>query len=188
MIEPFEFDRSLFLALNFDGGQFLDDFFWVVSGKLIWVPLYALILYMVYRRHGLRNTIIAVVLIGVAVFLTEQVCNFFKDYVPKLRPTHSTDLRGLISLVHNYRGALTGTVSAHAANASLAAILVAFLVRKRWLTILLTFWTMLVCYSRIYIGAHYPMDIIFGIITGIIMGIATYAVYKFIVKKIGTKS
>lgn len=173
-----EWDKELFLWLNFDGGPFWDNFFWLVTGKIIWVPLYLFIMWLIYRRLGLRNAILAAVFIGLTVVVTDHICNFFKDYVPKLRPTHNPELQPFISLVNNYRGAPTGTVSAHASVSFAIIMFSSLIVKNKWFTLPMIGWGLLVCYSRIYVNAHFPMDLFFGIILGVLTGWLALVLYR----------
>jgi undecaprenyl-diphosphatase len=177
-----QYDKELFLALNFDGGAFWDNLFWAVSGKLTWVPLYLLVLFLIYRRYGWRYTIVATLFIVAAVVLADQICNLFKSGIPKLRPTHNPDFEGKISLVHGYRGGLYGTVSAHAATVFAIMTVSVSLVRARWFTVMMIAWALLVCYSRIYIGAHYPLDILFGALTGFVLGVCAIKLLNYTAK------
>ncbi|MCL2560867.1 MAG: phosphatase PAP2 family protein [Rikenellaceae bacterium] len=177
-------DKTLFLALNFDGGAVLDRFFWVVSGRLTWVPLYVLIITLLWRRYGWREALLAVVFIAVMVGAVDQACNFFKATAGKLRPSHSPDLEGLVHLVKRpstgglYRGGLYGAVSAHAATTFAIMTFSSALVRARWFTVLTVIWTTLVAYSRIYLGVHYPLDILLGALLGILAGVLFVKLYQ----------
>lgn len=171
-----DWDREVFLALNFDGGAGLDRFFWIVSGKLTWVPFYLLIVFLLWRRYGWRRTLLAMILMAVAVVVADQVCNVLKDAIAKLRPTHSPDLEGLIHLVKRpegsyYRGYMYGSVSAHAATTFTVAAASSLLIRSRIFTAGAIIWALLICYSRIYIGAHYPLDLIGGAVFGTGLGV-----------------
>lgn len=183
-----QLDKNLFLCLNFDGGPFWDEFFWAVSGKLIWIPLYLFFLYMIYRRVGLRNMLIGAVCLGLAVVAVDQVCNLFKDYLPKLRPTHTPEFDGIISLVHNYRGHFSGTVSAHSAISFAIVTFSSIIVRRRWFTIGASLWGLLVAYSRIYIGAHFVSDVVFGILLGILFGWLAILLWRFAVRKLDERA
>lgn len=179
-----QWDRDLFLALNFDGGRFLDEFFWIVTGKLTWVPLYLLIIFLLWRRYGWKYTLLAVVFIALAVVFVDHVANFFKNNVPKFRPTHTPELEGLVHQVHGYRGFRYGTVSAHAATTCVVMTFASTLIRRKWFTVMMIAWVVLVCYSRIYVAAHFPLDIIFGAIIGIITAVLMVRLFRWTENKI----
>lgn len=196
----YDFDHSLFLALNFDGGPLLDRVMLTVSGTAIWLPLYALILWLVWRRYGWRNTLLFVVLMAAALGLSDMVSGIFKhngllggllpDFQPRWRPMFTPELEGLAiapdSLaairraglpgdwaVHVPVGAVGGrygTVSAHAATVVALAALSISAVRRRWFACLMVACTLLICYSRIYLAKHFPMDLFWGTLVGLLLG------------------
>lgn len=176
-------DQQLLLALNFDGGTWLDTFFWYVSGKATWIPLYIAIAYIIYRRYGLRDMILAMIIIGLSVVLADQICNIFKTYTPKLRPSRTPEIEAFVHTVRGYRGGLYGTVSAHAATTVAIAIFSSLVVEKRWYTICIFAWAALVAYSRIYLGVHFPLDLIFGTVCGLTVGFIMYRLFVYTTKK-----
>lgn len=179
-----ELDKALFLALNFDGGAFWDSIFWFASGKLTWAPLYILILYLIFRRYGWKQTLLALVFMALLVVAVDQIANFFKTFTPKLRPNHTPEIASQIHSVYGYKGGLYGTVSAHAATCFSIASFSIGLIRSRWYTIVIIMWALLVSYSRIYLGAHYPLDLLFGTINGVVMAIIALKLYHKTVNKL----
>lgn len=175
-----QLDKRIFLALNFDGGTFLDEFFWIVSGKLTWVPLYLLIIFLIYRRYGWKSTLVSVIFMVLAVIASDAIASLFKNGIPKLRPSHNPEFEGIIHRVHNYLGHRYGTVSAHAATVFSVMVFSSALVRTKWFTIMTLTWALLVGYSRIYIGAHYPMDVICGSVLGILMAVLMLKLFRMI--------
>ena len=191
-------DEAIFLALNFDGGTALDHAMFIVSGKLTWLPLYLLIIFLIWRRYGWRTTLFAVLLIAAAVGVADQICNLFKNGLQMLRPNHDLDVTPYMHFpLRNgepyINKGLYGTVSAHAstttavaylahsfihdrlwrvAGATAAATIVSSFIKRRWFTIVAVVWVLSICYSRIYLGAHYPSQVIAGIILGVLIGAA----------------
>lgn len=163
-------DRDLFLLLNFDGGKLMDGAMLWASDKLIWAPLYLLMIFLLWRKYGWKRCLLAFVTICVTVVVADQICNIFKTYTPRLRPMHNPDLKGSIHTLSAYTGGLYGTVSAHAATITSIAVFSSMLISRRWWRNVMIVWTALVCYSRIYLGAHYPQDIFYGILLGFILG------------------
>ena len=160
-------DKQCLLALNGSWGGGWDTFFYVVTARLTWVPLYAALLYAVWRRYGWRGLMWVVLFLGATVVAADQICNFFKHYTPKLRPTHTPDIEAMVHTVRGYRGGLYGTVSAHSAISFAIALFTSRLFRKRWFTVAIFLWALLVVYSRIYLGVHFPLDILFGALLGL---------------------
>lgn len=212
----YTFDHDLFLALNFDGGPQLDRIMLALSGTTMWLPLYALILWLVWRRTGWRGLAVFTAAMIAALALSDMVSGIFKHngllggllpgFEPRLRPMFTPSLEGLAitpdSLhalrrmtpdalaaagyagdwaVHVPPEAVSGrygTVSAHAATIVALAVLSAPAVRRRWFTLLMVLCTAAICYSRIYLGKHFPMDLVWGSLVGAALGRATYAVYR----------
>ena len=201
-------DHNLFLALNFDGGPFMDRLMLTVSGTAMWLPLYALILWLVWRRGGWRNVVVFTLLMVAALVLSDMVSGIFKHngvlgdlmpgFEPRWRPMFTPSLEGLDIAPDSLRvlrmagtpGDWTvhvpveavsgryGTVSAHAATIVALAVLSASVIRRRWFTWLMVLCTLVICYSRIYLGKHFPMDLVWGTLVGVILGWAAFWAYR----------
>ena len=204
----YDFDHDLFLALNFDGGPTVDRIMFTISGTTMWIPLYLLILWMVWRRGGWRDTLLFFVLMVGAIVLSDMLCGMFKangvmgellpDFQPRWRPMFTPELEELAitpdSLyvirqtgmagdwaVHVPVKAVAGhygTVSAHAATIVTLAVLSCAAIRRRWFTALMVVSTVAICYSRIYLGKHFPMDLVWGALVGGILGYAAWRIFR----------
>ena len=206
----YDFDHQLFLDLNFDGGPCMDRLMLTVSGTTMWLPLYALILWLVWRRDGWRNVILFTALMIAALVLSDMVSGIFKhngvlggllpDFEPRWRPMFTPSLEGLEiapdtlmrwrfeghatpGIVHVPEGALGGkfgTVSSHAATVVALLVLSAAEIRRRWFTFLMVAATLLICYSRIYLAKHFPVDLLLGAAVGALTGWAMLRAYRCI--------
>ncbi len=174
-----QWDKRLLLALNEDGGVFWDNFFWVMSGKLTWVPLYLFIIWLIHRRYGKMYTLWAVVFMAFGVIAADQIANIFKHGIQKFRPTHNEDIMALVHTVRGYRGGLYGTVSAHAATVFTVTTFSSGVIRSWVFTALMVLWALVVSYSRIYLGVHFPADILFGTIDGVGMGMIMLVFFRW---------
>ena len=163
-----QIDQSVFLFFNGLHISWLDPLFFFISNRFVWIPLYLLLAFFLFRRYRKKAWIIVAAVV-MSVFLSDQSCNLIKRSVQRPRPSHETELIDQVHLVAKpdgtlYKGGPYGFPSSHAANAmALAFIVVASLTREKTLwTLLMFFWMLLVSYSRIYLGVHYPSDIIVG--------------------------
>jgi len=160
-------DQQLFLFLNSLHAAWLDPIMIAVSGKLTWIPLYLLIVYLVYRNQQWRGLLWFVVCAGLVVLLADRISVLaFKDIFQRLRPCHEASIADYVYLPSGHKGGLYGFVSSHAANTFGIAVLTALFLQKRWATLLLLIWALWVSYSRIYMGVHYPGDVLCGAILG----------------------
>jgi undecaprenyl-diphosphatase len=171
-------DTQLFLFLNSLGTPFWDPIMIFFSGKLTWLPLYLAIVFYMYRRFGWR---LVWPLLGAALVVTladQSSVHLFKDVFERLRPCHESALQDLVRLpTGRCAGGQFGFVSSHATNTFGVAVFLANLFRRRWFTVAIILWAAGVSYSRIYLGVHYPGDVLGGAMLGSVCG---YAVWNLI--------
>ena len=170
------FDQQLFLFINSSNSPFFDQVMHAISGRLIWVPLYlAIIIFLVFRYK--RKFLIILIFIILAATLSDQSSVFVKNIVQRLRPCHEPALSGLVHLVNGECGGVYGFVSSHATNSFDVALLSLLFIKKRWYSISIVIWAMVIGYSRIYLGVHYPGDVFCGSLLGAFIGWSMYQLY-----------
>lgn len=184
-------DEQLFLFLNGDGGLFLDRFMWFSSGKFSWLLVYVLLLFLLYKKLGTKGLLWLLPILVLCITANDQLASsVFKSWIQRPRPSHEPHLANAIHLVSDlngqvYKGGKFGFYSSHAANNAGVLVLVLLLLRplRKALVFVLIAWVLLIGYSRIYLGVHYPGDILMGFGMGTILGLFFYYLYTQIPKK-----
>ena len=161
----------MLLFLNGLHHPWLDPVMYYLTQTFFWLPLYAFLIFLIFKNYGKQGWHI---LIGVVVTVTlaDQITgSLMKPFFARFRPSHEPTLDGLVHIVNNYRGGLYGFASSHAANTFGTALFVWLVLRQyhRW-TAWIFLWAVLMTYTRIYLGVHYPGDIIVGAIVGLVSG------------------
>lgn len=181
-------DWGLFEFLNFDGPAWLDSTMSKASGMMVWIPLYVLIIYLVWRRCSWRGIIAFIVALGAAILIADLVAGIFKHQGPlkdlwasfpaRLRPMHTPE--GIDFATNGYYTKnLYGTVSGHTSTIVAIALLSSVVVRREWFTALMVCVTLLICYSRIYLACHFPQDILLGATVGIVAGLIGVTIFRY---------
>ena len=176
-------DTDLFLYLNSLHTSWLDKVMIAVTQMWVWAPLYLLLIYWTVKQYGKRCWWVFLA-VGVVVLCSDQLsAHVCKPFFQRLRPCYNPDLQDLIYLPKGMAGGRYGFVSSHAANTfGVAAFLTPALRKYRpWAAIVLYLWAFISSYSRIYIGYHYPGDILCGALLGIMIGLILWKVFQLIV-------
>jgi undecaprenyl-diphosphatase len=169
-----ELDTDVFLYLNGLHSPQMDGFMWWVSQKYSWLPFYFILLAIIIYRERPVRFIYTLIFITLVIVLNDQISVLIKGLIERPRPSRNPDIADMVHVINDYRGGRYGFVSSHAANVfGAAAFLAGRFKDARW-GIFLYLWAALVSYSRIYLGVHYPLDIICGGLMGIILGIQCY--------------
>lgn len=171
-----EFDSNLLLWFNEMNTVFADPIMKDLSGRAIWIPFYVAIAGMFAWRYGWKRALILIIAIGLAVGLSDMVCaRLIRPFFQRLRPAHlENPLSLLVHIVDGYRGGRYGFPSCHAANSFALAVSSSLLLRVKNYSVFILFWALLMCYTRMYLGVHYPGDLIVGAAVGSLFGFLAY--------------
>ena len=184
-------DTEILLAINGWHAPWADQLMWIISAKATWIPLYLLLIGLLvwrYRKPAMTNVkwlqkvpacVVMIVVIALAVGAADFIASgILKDLVARPRPTRMPELEGVLHLVNGYRSGQYGFVSSHAANTMACALLFSLIWRKKIATVGLMLWVAMNCYSRMYLGVHYPLDIIGGLLVGALMAVVGYVLLR----------
>ena len=192
-------DTEILLAINGWHAPWADQLMWIISAKATWIPLYLLLIGLLvwrYRKPAMTNVKwlqkvpacgVMIVAIGVAVGAADFIASgILKDWVARPRPSRVPELEGMLHIVNGYKSGQYGFVSSHAANTMAVALLFSLIWRNKIATCGLMLWVAANCYSRMYLGVHYPTDILGGLIVGSLVAVVGYWLldrYRLVVKE-----
>lgn len=179
-----ELDREIFLFLNNLGNPAWDDFWNFITNKFASIPFYALLVFFLYKSLGWKKTLLSLLLVAAVITSTDQLSNIFKHFFERPRPCRQEGVMEYARFVAVRCGRF-GYFSAHAASSAALVLFLGLILRNYWKHIfaVLIVWGLLVSYSRIYIGVHYPGDILTGWVIGMGIGYLFYRLFRFLLKK-----
>ncbi len=185
-------DTEILLAINGWHAPWADTLMWIISAKTTWIPLYLLLVGLLvwrYRKPAMTNVkwlqrvpvcVVMITVIGLAVGAADFIASgILKDLVARPRPTRVPELEGVLHLVRGYRSGQYGFVSSHAANTMAVALLFSLIWRNKIATVGLMLWVAANCYSRMYLGVHYPLDILGGLMVGALVALLAFALLRW---------
>ncbi len=180
-----ELDRELFIYLNGLGSSTWDGLWLVITNKFASIPIYAILLFLVFKKYGWKVGLTILVVTALMITFTDQLTSFFKDTIKRPRPCQEASLQEVIRYVAPRCGKFS-FFSGHATSTMAGAVFISLLLRKwfRYVPFIMLFWAFLVAYSRVYVGVHYPVDIIVGMAVGGVSGWIFYKLQQFAVKRL----
>lgn len=183
-----DIDQSLLLAINGWNSPFWDSIMWLLTGKVIWFPFYLFLFVLAYRKMPVKTFVLFTIIGFSTVGFADFTANYgIKKTVQRYRPSHHLELGQQLKFHtfedgNQYRGGQYGFISGHATNSFVIAVFFGLFLKKhyRYIFSLLIIWALLVCYTRLYLGVHYPSDIIGGMIYGsVIAYLGSWAFHRF---------
>lgn len=179
------FDHETFLTLHhYWRSSWGDVFFDMFSGRFVWIPMYVVMVYVLFRDFKWQQAVVALLAVAATIALTDQIgAQLIRPLVQRPRPSSvASPVVHLASLTGEMRSATAyGFPSCHAANTMALALLFSLFIKRWWITVFLFLWAIVTCYSRIYLAAHYPGDLLAGSLLGLIIAGAVYLMYRGVV-------
>lgn len=181
-----DIDASLLLIVNGAHSPFFDSVMWCISGRWIWVPFYAVLAYLLFRRMSWKRASICLVTIGLIILAADQTCaTLIRPEIGRLRPANlNNPLSSFVHVVNGYRGGRYGFPSCHAANTFALAVFMSLVIRHKWFTVMMFSWAFVVSYSRMYLGVHYFGDLFCGATIGSLFAVLFYYLQNYLFKRL----
>ena len=180
-----DIDKQVMLALNGSNSLYMDGVMKIYTSTAVWIPVALVLLFVMLKNNSPRGALLSVLAVALTVVATDQVSSHLvKPLVARLRPSHDPAFMHLVDTFNNYRSGGYSFTSSHACNSFGLFAIISLIVRNRALCLSLLLWAVLNSFSRIYLGVHFPGDILCGSVLGCVIGLAVYLIYNFIRKKV----
>ena len=180
-----DIDKQVMLALNGSNSLYMDGVMKIYTSTVVWIPVALVLLFIVLKNNTPRSSLLVVLGVALTILASDQVSSgFIKPLVGRLRPSLDPEFMHLIDTFNNYRSGSYSFTSSHACNSFAIAMFVSLLIRNKALSLSMFAWAAINSYSRIYLGVHFPGDILCGAILGTIIGSITYWIYNTLHHKI----
>lgn len=177
MEQLIQLDKELFIFLNGLGSEPFDAFWLIITKQLYWTPFFIAVFYLLQRKIGWKNLGIILLFIADLITFTDQITNLFKNHFQRIRPCYNEEISGIIRVVKSSK--TYSFFSGHAANSMASTMFIFLLIRKYYkYTYLLFIFPLIFAYSRIYLGLHFPSDILTGYLFGGSFGFGFYKIYN----------
>lgn len=182
-------DMPVMMFFNDSDSLFMDNLMCFLTNAMTWIPMYVMLLFCVIHNNKSIRQIGLIVGMALLLFavIDVSISSFIKPGFMRLRPGHDPVVGGIIHVVNNHRGGIFGFFSAHAANTIALTVFFSMLMRSVRLTVMMLVWSVINCITRMYLGMHYPSDIVCGLLFGSIVGIGVYYLYVYIYNKVPGK-
>lgn len=181
-----DIDARLLLIVNGAHSPFFDAVMWCISGRWIWLPFYAVLAYLLFRRMSWKRASICLVTIGLIILAADQTCaTLIRPEIGRQRPANlNNPLSSFVHVVNGYRGGRYGFPSCHAANTFALAVFMSLVIRHKWFTVMMFSWAFIVSYSRMYLGVHYFGDLFCGATIGSLFAVLFYYLQNYLFKRL----
>ena len=180
-----DIDKQVMLALNGSDSLYRDGVMKIFTTTSVWIPVAAVLLFVVLKNNTPRGSLLTVLAVALTILACDQISSgLIKPIVARLRPSHDPSFMHLIDTFNGYRSGSYSFTSSHACNSFGIFTIIALIIRNRALSLSLLLWACINSFSRIYLGVHYPGDILCGAIVGTVIGSIIFLIYHIIKKKI----
>ncbi|MCM1078456.1 MAG: phosphatase PAP2 family protein [Bacteroidales bacterium] len=178
-------DEAILLWVNSHHFSYMDEYMWMLTYRFTWIPMYFAVAYAVVHTLGWRRGLMYIFAVALTILLTDQVCSHvIRPWAERLRPSNiANPLSSMIHIVHGYRGAPYGMPSCHAANTMALLTIILLQFRGRVVAVTMTVWMLSQVYSRMYLGVHYPTDLLVGAVVGCASATLLFFVYRWVVAR-----